>query len=168
MAQAETIKVACEGTESDKPYKLNFVHERGDPTTLKVSGSYGDMEMGGGSSVNDGDDGQGNKISVTNIWGSGDLNLIMPDQAAIEACVKQKLKPEQMTDKDIVFITIPDCANSVPPSKEPVPVKVSVQLSILDPASVLAIIKRTYVKPTDLPEGTITLSPMMPPECKTE
>ncbi len=168
LAHAETVKVACHGKEvAEKPYDLTFVYESGDPSTLKVSGSYGEFTLPAGKSVNEGPDPEGGKIVVTNIWGSADLNLPMPDKAALEACIRKRLTPEQATDSDIVFSTVFPCAAETPMGA-PVPVKVSAQLSILDPQSVLLTMKRTYVEKTDLPDGTIALEPLPPPECTVQ
>jgi hypothetical protein len=166
-AWAETITIACEGKEMGKPYSLNLVYESGDPSTLKVSGAYGEFTLPAGKSINEGDGPDGVKISVTNIWGSADLNLKMPDQAALEACVRKRLTPEQMTDKDIVFSTIFPCAAETPAASEPVPAKVSATVSILE-GSALVIVKRTYVKKSDLPESEISLEPLPPPDCNVK
>jgi hypothetical protein len=165
-AIAETIKVACQGKEFDKPYSLEIVYD-GTDSTLKLAGSYGDMSLPAGKSVREGTDGDGNKITVINIWGSGDVTLVMPDEAAIEACVRQKLTPEQAADSDIVFSTIFPCAASAPATAEPVPVKASVQISIFAPDA-LVNIKRTYAKGTTLLGGTITLEPLPPPSCTVQ
>lgn len=168
LASAETIKIACQGKEFDKPYNVDLVYESGDPSTLKVSGSYGEFTLPAGKSINEGPDpaGGSGKIVVTNIWGSDELNLPMPDQAALEACVRKRLKPDQVTDSDIVFSTIFPCASETPIGA-PVPVKASVQISILDKDALL-ILKRTYVQKTDLPDGTISLEPLPPPNCTTQ
>jgi hypothetical protein len=102
MAKAETIKVTCEGKEFNKPYALEMVYDGDDLGTLKVTGSYGDMSLPAAKNVREGTDEDGNKITAINIWGSGDMTLVMPDEAAIEACVRQKLTPEQTADSDIV------------------------------------------------------------------
>jgi len=166
-AMAETIKVACQGKEFDKPYSLEIVYD-GTDSTLRLAGSYGDMSLPAGKNVREGTDEDGNKITATNIWGSGEVMLVMPDEAAIEACVRQKLTPDQAADSDIVFATIFPCAASAPATAEPVPVKASVQISIFEPPSAMVDVKRTYAKGTTLPGGTITLEPLPPPSCTVQ
>jgi hypothetical protein len=161
MAKAETIKVTCEGKEFNKPYALEMVYDGDDLGTLKVTGSYGDMSLPAAKNVREGTDEDGNKITAINIWGSGDITLVMPDEAAIEACVRQKLTPEQTADSDIVFSTIPATA-------QPIPVKASIEISIFEPPSAMVNVKRTYAKGTTLPGGTITLEPLPPPSCTVQ
>jgi hypothetical protein len=166
--RAETIKVTCDGKEFDKSYALEMVYDGDDRGTLKVTGSYGDMSVPAAKNVREGADEDGNKITATNIWGSGDVTLVMPDEAAIEACVRQKLTPEQMADSDIVFSTIFPCAASAPATAQPIPVKVSIEISIFEPPSAMVNVKRTYAKGTTLLGGTITLEPLPPPSCTVQ
>ncbi|HET9574719.1 MAG TPA: hypothetical protein VFP29_13460, partial [Methyloceanibacter sp.] len=135
---------------------------------LKVTGSYGDMSLPAAKNVREGADEDGNKITVINIWGSGDITLVMPDEAAIEACVRQTLTPEQTADSDIVFSTIFPCAASAPATTQPIPVKASVEISIFESPSAMVNVKRTYAKGTTLPGGTITLEPLPPPSCTVQ
>jgi hypothetical protein len=168
MAKAETIKVTCDGKEFDKSYALEMVYDGDDRGTLKVTGSYGDMSLPAAKNVREGTDEDGNKITAINIWGSGDITLVMPDEAAIEACVRQKLTPEQTADSDIVFSTIFPCAASAPATAQPIPVKASIEISIFEPPSAMVNVKRTYAKGTTLPVGTITLEPLPPPSCTVQ
>lgn len=104
------------------------------------------MSLPAAKNVREGADEDGNKITAINIWGSGDVTLVMPDEAAIEACVRQKLTPEQTADSDIVFSTIFPCAASAPATAQPIPVKASVEISIFEPPSAMVNVKRTYAK----------------------
>jgi hypothetical protein len=70
-----------------------------------------------------------------------------------------------VTDSDIVFMTIPSCASAAPPTAQPIPVKVSAELGILDPKTIFLTFKRTYLEATDLPDGKIVLEPLPPPSC---
>ena len=92
----------------------------------------------------------------------------MPDKGAIETCVKSKLPPEQVTDPDIVFVTIPSCAAAAPPTAQPIPVKVYAEFTFLDPETVLPVFKRTYLEKTDLPGGTLTLEIPPTAQCTIE
>jgi hypothetical protein len=92
----------------------------------------------------------------------------VPDKGAIEACVKSKLPPDQITDADVVFITIPSCAAAAPPTAHTIPVKVYAEFTFLDPESVFVVFKRTYLEKTDLPGGTLTLELMQTSQCTIE
>ena len=159
-ATAETITIKCAGEESDKPYEITMTYEGGDSGSLKIGGSFGDMSFPAGKRTRDSVV-AGENIHAVQVWGGGELPLVVPEKAAIEACVKGKLPPDQVTDADIVFITIPSCAAAAPPTAQPIPVKVYAEFTFLDAESTLAIFKRTYLEKTDLPEGTLTLE--LPP-----
>ena len=164
-ASAETIAVSCKGEEFGKPYELAFQYEGDDSGTLNVTGSFGDMSLPAGKKQREGVNTDGDKVSATEIWGGADIPLVVPDKAAIEACIKEKLPPDQLTDSDIVFMTIPSCAAAAPPTVQPIPVKVYAEIGILDPKSIFLTFKRTYIEATDLPDGKIVLEPLPPPPC---
>jgi hypothetical protein len=163
-AAAVTLTAKCAGVDVDKPYEMTFVYEGDDSGTLTISGSFGEMSFKAGKrerdSVVDGEN-----IHATQFWGGGEVPLIMPDKAAIEACVAHKLPPEQIKDADIVFVTLPSCAVAAPPTAQPIPVKVYAEVTFLDPETVYATFKRTYLEKTDLPDGEIVLEPLPPPNC---
>jgi hypothetical protein len=164
-ASAETIAVSCKGEEFGKPYELAFQYEGGDSGTLKVSGSFGEMSLPAAKNYREAANDAGDKVSATVIWGAADIPIVVPDKAAIESCIKGKLPPDQVTDSDIVFMTIPSCAAAAPPTAAPIPVKVYAELGILDPKTIFLTFKRTYLEPTDLPDGKIVLEPLPPPSC---
>jgi hypothetical protein len=167
-ANAESITVKCAGEEDGKPYAMTMVYEGDDSGTLKISGAFGDMSFPAGKRSRDSVV-AGESIHAVQIWAGGEIPLVMPDKAAIEACVKGKLPPDQVTDADIVFITIPSCAAAAPPTAHPIPVKVYAEFTFLDPETVELTFRRTYLEKTDLPEGTITLEPISPPpHCTVE
>ena len=167
-ASAETIAVSCKGEEFGKPYELAFQYEGGDSGTLKISGSLGEMSLPAAKTHREAGNDAGEKVSATVIWGAADIPVTAPDKAAIEACIKGKLPPDQLTDSDIVFMTIPSCASAAPPTAQPIPVKVYAELGILDPKTIFLTFKRTYLEATDLPDGKIVLEPLPPPSCVME
>ena len=164
-ASAETITVNCKGEEFDKPYELTLAYEGGDSGTLMVSGSFGEMSLPAAKKHRQAANDAGDKVSATIIWGGADIPVIVPDKAAIEACIKGKLPPDQVTDSDIIFMTIPSCAAAAPPTGQPIPVKVYAELGILDPETIFLTFKRTYLEATDMPDGKIVLEPLPPPTC---
>ena len=165
-ASAETIAVSCKGEEFGKTYDLAFLYEGDNSGVLKVTGSFGEMSLPAGKRRREGVNTDGDKVNATEIWGGADIPIIVPDKAAIEACIKGKLPPDQVTDSDIVFMTIPSCAAAAPPTAQPVPVKVYAEIGILDPKSIFLTFKRTYLEATYLPDGKIVLEPLPPPDCK--
>ncbi len=166
-ASSGTITAKCRGQDADKPYAMTMVYEGEDSGTLKISGSFGDMSVPAAKrsrhSVT-----AGETIDATQIWGSAEVPLVMPDKGAVEACVKGKLAPDQVTDADVVFVTIPSCAAAAPPATQPIPVKVYAEFTYLDPETVLPVFKRTYLEKTDLPGGTLTLEIPPTSQCTIE
>ena len=166
-ASAGTITAKCQGEDADKPYAMTMVYEGDDSGTLKISGSFGDMNFPAAKrsrhSVT-----AGQTIDATQIWGGAEIPLVVPDKGAIEACVKNKLPPDQVTDADIVLITIPSCAVAAPPTAQAIPVNVYAEFTFLDPETVLAVFKRTYLEKTDLPGGMLTLEIPPTAQCTIE
>jgi hypothetical protein len=164
-AAAETLTAKCAGKEFDKPYEMTMVYEGEDNGTLTISGAFGDMSLPASKKKRERVSKEGETVRATQFWGSGEVPIIVPDKAVIEACVKGKLPPDQITDADMVFVTLPSCADAAPPTAQPIPVKVYAEVTFLDPETVFAIFKRTYLEKTDLPDGEIVLEPLLPPNC---
>lgn len=164
-AAAETFTAKCAGKEYDKAYEMTIVYEGEDNGTITISGSFGDMSLPASMKERENTSEDGVTVRATQFWGGGEIPIVVPDKTAIEACVKAKLPPDQVTDADIVFVTIPGCAASVPPTAQPIPVKVYAEVTFLDPETVFVIFKRTYLEATDLPDKEIVLEPMPPPTC---
>jgi hypothetical protein len=156
-ANAEAVK--CAGEEFGKPYEMTMIYEGGDSGTMTITGSFGEMSLPGAKTQREGVNADGDKVSATEIWASGEVPLIVPEKAAIESCIKGKLTPEQVTDSDIVFTTIGSCAAASPPTAQPIPVKVYAEIGMLDPQT---------LEKTDLPDGTMTLEPLPPPRCTAQ
>jgi hypothetical protein len=164
-AAAETFTAKCAGKEFDKPYEMTLVYEGEDNGTITISGAFGDMSLPASMKERENTSEDGETVRATQFWGGGEIPIVVPDKAAIEACVKKRLPPDQVTDADIVFVTIPSCADAAPPTASPIPVKVYAEVTFLDPETVFLIFKRTYLEPTDLPDKEIVLEPIPPPTC---
>ena len=107
----------------------------------------------------------GTPTKATGILANGPVSTMMPNKAAIEACVKSKLSGDLLADSDVVFTTALGCSTSVPIGKEPVEVNAKVEISVVEPPSAYVFITRTYVEPSSLAGGKIELSSMPPPQC---
>jgi hypothetical protein len=164
-AAAETLTARCMGEEFGKRYEMTMVYEGDDSGTMTISGAFGDMKLPAAKKQREGVNADGNTVMATEIWASDEIPVTAPDKAAIESCIRTKLPPDQVTDSDIVFMTIPSCAASAPPSAQPVPMKVYAEIGILDPETVFVTFKRTYLEQSDLPDGKIVLEPLPPPNC---
>jgi hypothetical protein len=158
---AETLTFNCEDRSLGKTSDLTLVYDGESSGTLKIKGSYGEMALPASKEDRTGDDG----AKVTGIRASGPASVLMPEKAAIEACVTGKLKPDELQDKDIVYATTGSCAASAPIGKEPIPIKGYAEIAIMEPPSAYVFVTRTYAESTTLAGGVITLDTMPPPNC---
>lgn len=164
FAHAETVTLKCEGNEFGKSYEMTMIYN-GDSRTLKITGAFGEMTLPAAKKAREAGSADGGKINAMEIWASAEASLVVPEKAAIEACIKSKLPPDQAADPDIVFSTIPSCAAAAPPTPQPIPVKVYAEIGILDAQTIFVTFKRTYLEQTALPDGKLVLEPLPPPNC---
>jgi hypothetical protein len=158
---AETLTFNCEDKSLGKTSNLALVYDGDSSGTLKIKGSYGEMTLP--ASKEDRTDESGAK--VTGIRGSGPATVLMPEKAAIEACVNGKLKPEELKDEDIVYVAISSCAAAAPIGKEPIPIKAYAEIAVMEPPSAYVFVTRTYADSTTLAGGVMKLDTMPPPNC---
>jgi hypothetical protein len=131
-AQAEPINILCEDAGEKTPAKLTLTYEGDSSGTLTVKAPFGEMSLPATKEQRE-DVEDGEKLTATGIRAFGPATVTMPDKAAIEACVKGKLKPDEAQDEDIVATVLGSCAQAALPSKEPIAVKATVAIGIYDP-----------------------------------
>jgi hypothetical protein len=158
-SKAETVTLKC-----DAPSEMTLVYEGDDSGTLTVTDSSGAFSLPASMEKREGDV-DGTPIKATGILANGPVSILMPDKAAIEACVKSKLSGDLLQDSDVVFTTALGCSTSAPIGKEPVQVNAKVEISVVEPPSAYVFITRSYVEPSSLAGGKIELSSMPPPQC---
>jgi hypothetical protein len=150
-AQAETISVSCEESQSWQSPAMTLVYEGADSGTLTIKGEFGEMALPATKEKREGPDEQGGTRSVVGIRASGPAKVIMPDKKAAEECAKGKLTGDQAQDKDIVFVTMMGCLGTVPKGTEPVDINAYTTVALLDPPDAYVEFIRTYVEPSNLP-----------------
>jgi hypothetical protein len=154
-AQAETVTIACEANPAFNAPEMKVVYEGEAEGTLTITAPFGEMSLPATKEVREGTDEKGQPISATGIRAAGPAKVQMPDKAAIESCVKGKLPPDQLTDSDIVFVTVMGCANEAPLDAERIEINASAEIALVP--IVYVGITRSYAEPTDLAVGTIAL-----------
>lgn len=159
-AQAEIVTFKC-----DAPSRMTLVYEGDGAGTLTVKDSFGEMSLPARKETREGQGDDGTKMTATGIAAFGLVSAIMPDKAAIEACVNDKLPPDQLQDADIVFTAVLGCAGTAPRGQKPVQVNANVEISVVEPPGAYVFITRTFVEPSSLAGGKIELSSMPPPRC---
>jgi hypothetical protein len=163
---AETIAFKCtENDAGDPKPEMTVTYEGDDKGTLKIKASYGEMSLPATKEVRDAVSEAGEKYSVTGIRAFGPATVIMPDKASIEACIKGKLKPEELTDVDMVTMALLSCRVTAPPSKEPVAIKAKAEIALFEPPTAEVFVTRTYEEPTTLPAGSLDIESFPPPSC---
>jgi hypothetical protein len=149
---AETVTEA--NTTLNAP-AMTIVYEGDADGTLTIAATFGEMSLPATKENREGTDETGQPISATGIRAAGPASVLMPEKAAIESCVRGKLPPDQLTDSDIVFVTVMGCAKEAPLSAEPIAINASAEIALAP--LVYVGVTRTYVEPTDLAVGTIAL-----------
>ncbi len=158
---ADTLTINCVEKSFGKTSDLTLIYEGSDSGTLTIKAPYGEMALPANKEERTDENG----AKVTGVRASGPATVLMPDKAAIEACVKGKLKPEQAADEDIVSTVIGSCAADAPIGKEPIPIQGYAEIAIMEPPPAYVFITRTYVESTTLAGGKIKLDTLPPPNC---
>ncbi len=156
-ASAETVTVACDADPAFNAPAMTFVYDGEAEGTLSINAPFGEMSLPASKQDHRLTNAEGQPTSVAGIHGSARVKLQMPDRTAIEACVKSKLPPGQLADKDIVFVNVMGCVAETPPAVEPVEIDASAEIALSAPPDAYVTFTRTYVAPTNLVIGTIEL-----------
>ncbi len=165
-ATAETLTLECKGTEYDKDYAFTLTYEGGTSGTIHADGHFGKFDLTATREERTGDDGSGTVRHVVGIRGWGAAVAVMPDKAAMEACLKAKLPPEQLADPDMVYMSANGCAAQVPTAPA-VPIVTNLEIAILDDADPFVTFQRTYAEPS-IGGGKLSLDYMPPPRCELQ
>jgi hypothetical protein len=153
---AETLTVTCEDAGEKAPAALTLGYEGGASGTLTVKAPFGEMSLP--ATKEQREDGEGGKnLAATGIRAFGPASVIMPDKAAIEACVAQKLKLDEAQDEDIVATVLGSCAEAAAPSKEPIAIKATVETGIYDPPSADVELTRTFLEASTVAGGSLKI-----------
>ncbi len=154
-AHAATTTLQCEANPTFNAPAMTLVYEGEAEGTLTITAPFGTMSLPATKQSREGTDETGAPLSATGIRAAGPATVLMPDKAAIEACVKGKLPPDQLADSDIVFVTVMGCAREAPLGAEPIAIEASAEIALAP--LVYVGVTRTFAEPTDLAVGKIAL-----------
>ena len=154
-ARAGTTTLECAANPAFNSPEMTLVYEGEAEGTLTITAPFGTMSLPATMESREGTDETGQALSATGIRAAGPATVQMPDKAAIEACVKGKLPPDQLSDSDIVFVTVMGCAREAPPGAEPIAIEASAEIALAP--MVYVGVTRTFAEPTDLAVGKIAL-----------
>jgi hypothetical protein len=172
-ASAERFELKCEPHDVGGPavttqaasVTMTLAYDGDASGTLMVTGPFGEMTLpaskesrsGTVEGVND-----GKSYIAVGIRAAGSSVVLMPSKAAVEACVAGKLSPEDAKDADLAFMAAISCTGSAAQGANPVPVNASVEIALTSNGpgqwEILTVyMKRTFVQPSTLPGGKITV-----------
>lgn len=154
--EAGTTTVACDPDPAYNSPAMTFVYEGEAEGTLSIAGPFGKISLPASKQDLAMTNAQGQQ-GVTSIGGSARVKVQMPDKAAVEACVKGKLPPDQLADKDIVLLNVMSCLAETPPGAAPAEIDTMARIALSPPPDAYVTFNRTYVEPTDLVIGKIEL-----------
>ncbi|RUZ01625.1 MULTISPECIES: hypothetical protein [unclassified Mesorhizobium] len=112
----------------------------------------------------------GTDVTATSIYGSGETSSVMPDPAALMACVENSLQPELQDDADAQALALLGCASKVAMSTSPIAVHASVSVGLFpgnEPTvpDVNVEIRRSY-RNAKTPAGDAITIETYPSNCK--
>jgi hypothetical protein len=163
-AYAETIAIDCEANPTFNAPAMTLVYDGEAEGTLTITAPFGEMSLPATRENRQGTGENGQPLSATGIRAFGPTNVLMPDKAASEACVRGKLPPDQLADTDLVYMTVMGCAGEPPVGAEPIEINASAEIALAP--EVYVGVTRTYAEPTELAVGTIALEAY--PSCSVE
>ena len=156
-AAAATVTVACDADPAYNAPAMTFVYDGAAEGTLTITGPFGAMRLPAARHDLQMTNAQGQPGPITAIQGSARVKTQMPGKAAVEACVKGRLAPGQLSDQDMVSLKVMDCVAETPPGAEPAEIDVMTRIALSPPPDAYVTFSRTYVEPTDLVIGRIAL-----------
>jgi hypothetical protein len=165
-ASAEAIAIACAANPALNAPAMTLVYEGAASGTLTITAPFGEMALPATRERRSGADDAGAELSAVGIRAAGPATVLMPDKAAIEACVTGKLSADQLADADIVFMTVMGCAGETPLASAPVVIDVSAEVALTPDGGTFVGVTRTYPEPTELAIETIALEAY--PNCSRE
>jgi hypothetical protein len=163
-AWAQSLVLKCEERVGGATTPMTLIYEGGASGTLKVTGSLGEMTLPATREEREGDV-DGTTMTATNIRAFGAANVLMPDRAALDACIVSRREAGAAADPDLDALSLLACSEKLPNGPTPVAIKATVNISLIEPLMTIVEMKRTYVEASSVMGEPITLEPVPPPSC---
>ena len=125
--------------------------------TLAVKSPWGDMSFANVRLA-------GDPAGDFGVRASGPATILMPDKAAMEACLADRGKGEEKTDADLLALFIQGCATRVAEGPAPVAASVTFEISVIDGAPNIFFTRR-YVDKSPVAGDTIEVASFPLPTC---
>src|SRR5207253_2947686 len=95
----------------------------------------------------------------------GPASVLMPDSAALDACIASRREPGTQPDPGIDALSMLGCSEKLPNGPTPVPINATVEVSIVEPPIAQVFLKRAYLGKSSSMGEPITLESVPPPSC---
>jgi hypothetical protein len=152
------------GTQESGFPVMSLAYEGAESGVLTVATLLGAMTLPATREERKGEvDGQ--EMSATGIRAFGEAEVLMPERAAMEACIAGKAKGNQAADAGIVAMFIDACRREVPLGKTPVPVTADFEIAIAEPPAAYVYVILKYRDKSDVPGEYIAIESLPPPNC---
>ena len=92
--------------------------------------------------------------------------MLMPDKAALETCMRSKLKPGEDKDDDLVLMSAMSCRSTTSVGAAPLPVQITVEFASTGPDMVYVYVQRTYEEPSTVGGKKLVIESVPPPLCR--
>jgi hypothetical protein len=158
VAQAVTLKFDCVERDTPANAAMRLTYDGDESGTLRVEASFGTFMLSATKVEPAG-------AMTMGIRAFGSASVRMPEQAALEACVRGKASADVPLDDDSAVFFTSGCQQSVAPAPEPVGAAVSIELVRDQGPETQAFLRRTYATPTDGLKSKLYLEALPPPTC---
>jgi hypothetical protein len=155
-ADATTLTFTCTSRDSGKDVPFTATYDGDARGTLTLKSADGEMDLKATYIEQDADN--------WGINGVGPASLIMPDKAAMEACLAAKGKPGDLQDADILTVLVLGCQSTVKASATPVAISAEVEIADTD-GELDTFVTRKYADASPVAGGHIELASVPPPVC---
>jgi hypothetical protein len=163
FAKPVAMNCMAQGLSDGSGFALSY---EGEATGVMIAtGSFGRMKLPATSRVGETPDTSGAMQKATMFNASGPTDIKLPALADIEACVISKLKPEELTDRDMKEITAAGCIQSLPPGASMVNVKASFEI-LVDNAGVGGFYSIAYAAKSKLGDDIVRIASYPLQQCK--
>ena len=160
MAATQTLNCTLEVFDKDNPsgktVPLTFTFDR-DAKTLAVTSPWGDMSFANTMLA-------GDPAGDYGVRASGPATIIMPDKAAMEACLAAKGEGEAKTDPDMLALYAQSCVQQAGDSPAPVAASVTFEISVIENTPNI-FFTRKYVEKSPVAGDYIELASFPLPKC---
>ena len=161
-AKAQGLVLKCEERIVGTVHPMTMTYEGGSSGTLKVTGSFGEMTLPATREEREGDV-DGTEVKATGIRAFGAASVLMPDSAALDACIASRREPGAQPDPDIDALSVLGCSEKLPNGPTPVPINATVEISVIEPPIAHVFLKRAYLEKSSTMGEPITLESVPPP-----